>query len=909
MKTLRLIWTTWRLVGGPRPAARADADRGLGRRPDRIPRIGVPLAIVCAIAGAGPGPLPLARAADYYVDGSNPACSDAGPGTQAAPYCTIGAALAAHHAAGTTIDVMPGAYHEQVTVPASGSSGSPIVLRGLGAQGRPVLIDGADDFSDPARWVQSSGDVWLASSVTWSPLQVFADGARVAASSGPADSLPPRRFLYVAGTGLYVNAGGGNPGLHQTMVGHRPYGFYVSGRSWVTIDGFTVTRCEARGIQLTSASSQIEVLHDAVSFAQRYGIQAAGCSAVHIASCVVGDNGDHGIALTAGTTGCVIEDNESFRNVLPSQREANGLYLFGCPGNLIRRNRFHDNQDTGLQLQSGSNDNLSIENLSWNNGDHGYDHLMATGNVHIGDVAYGNYKDGFSIEGNASGQTLYDCIAVNNGLTTNEFDLWVDQGSSVGFVSNDNVFWNSTSQPPVKYITTLYSSVAAYSAASRQDTRTIQADPRFVDPGHGDFHLMAGSPAIDDANSGVPDWPATDADGRPRVDDPATPNRGLGPIHYADRGAFEYEPGGSGIPPPVARLSITPSAGDAPLAIMADASGSYDPGGTITSYRFDFGDGTAAGPQAGPTATHAYAAGSWDASVTVTDSAGGAGSATAHVDVASNDGGPNLVGNASFETDSAGWAPLGGAILRRVRGGLDGNYSLEVQGPSGTTPFGVTDQPNWVTSTAAAGALYRINAWVRSATGAGRATLRVRETSPKHKVWTSVSPALVLSPSWRLLTLDLVTHAAGSTLDLQIQDQPARSTESFQLDAVSIRLVSGAVPARVAAAAQETQDGPARADSTGSEAFTRGIVSPNPFRDAARLAFATSRPGPVSVRIYDVGGRTIRTLLDQVPVSAGLHTIPLNGRGDDGSVLTAGLYFYQIRSPDGLRVGRFVITK
>ncbi len=59
----------------------------------------------------------------------------------------------------------------------------------------------------------------------------------------------------------------------------------------------------------------------------------------------------------------------------------------------------------------------------------------------------GNYKDGFSIEGSATGTRLYNCIGVNNGLTTNEFDLWVDSGSASGFVSNYNVFWNSTSQP------------------------------------------------------------------------------------------------------------------------------------------------------------------------------------------------------------------------------------------------------------------------------------------------------------------------------------------------------------------------------------------------------------------------------------------------------------------------------
>jgi len=165
----------------------------------------------------------------------------------------------------------------------------------------------------------------------------------------------------VVGNGLYVNAGGGNPGGHQAQVGHRPYGFYVSGKSWARIEGFTVRRCDDRGIQLTSAASNVSVLNNVVSFSGRYGIQAAGCSAVRIASNVVSDNADHGIALTAGTTGSTIEGNESFRNARPTARAANGLYLYGASGNLIQRNRWHDNQDTGEQIQSGSNGNVSID--------------------------------------------------------------------------------------------------------------------------------------------------------------------------------------------------------------------------------------------------------------------------------------------------------------------------------------------------------------------------------------------------------------------------------------------------------------------------------------------------------------------------------------------------------------------
>ena len=477
----------------------------------------------------------------FYVDVSNPACSDHGPGTEARPYCNISDALEGHAGAGTTFIVKPGVYHERVTIPASGTPDSPLVFR---AAGDGVVIDGADDYSNPTRWVPYSGDVWVAASVDWTPRQVFADGARLAASGGSPANLAPGTFRWMNNLGLCVNVGGGNPAGHQIGVGRRKYGFVAYAEEWVTIEGFTVTRTEDRGIFLSDDCANVNVLRNTVTFANKYGIQATRGSALVIGSNTVSDNNDHGISITNGVTGSVIEDNESFRNARPGIRAANGIYLYGSPGNTLRRNRLHDNQDSGLHIQTGSNDCVSYLNRSWNNGDHGYDHIEATGTIHVRDVAYGNYKDGFSIEGESPGTQLYNCIAIDNGLTTNEFDLWIDLGSTPGFISNYNLFWNSTPQPPVKHITTLYSSLAAYSAASGQDTQSLQENPRFVDPAAGDFHLNAGSPAIDNADSGVPNWPSTDAEGDESADDPMRPDAGVGPIAYADRGALEYRPAG-----------------------------------------------------------------------------------------------------------------------------------------------------------------------------------------------------------------------------------------------------------------------------------------------------------------------------------------------------------------------------
>ncbi len=66
----------------------------------------------------------------------------------------------------------------------------------------------------------------------------------------------------------------------------------------------------------------------------------------------------------------------------------------------------------------------------------------------------------------------------------------------------------------------------------------IHLNPLLVDPGEGDLHLGEGSPCIDAANG--PAAPALDIDGNPRVDDPDSPNTGVGPP-WADMGAYEHQ--------------------------------------------------------------------------------------------------------------------------------------------------------------------------------------------------------------------------------------------------------------------------------------------------------------------------------------------------------------------------------
>jgi hypothetical protein len=72
--------------------------------------------------------------------------------------------------------------------------------------------------------------------------------------------------------------------------------------------------------------------------------------------------------------------------------------------------------------------------------------------------------------------------------------------------------------------------------------------------------------------------------------------------------------------------------------------------------------------------------------------------------------------------------------------------------------------------------------------------------------------------------------------------------------------------------------------------------TPNPFNPTTTIAFDVATPGVVTIRIYDVSGRLVRTLTDGERPQ-GRHTEVWDGRDNRGSAVRSGIYFYRMTAP------------
>jgi len=544
-------------------------------------------AILMALSTASP-----AASATWIVNGASPSCSDSGPGSAAKPLCTIGQG-ASRAVPGDTVLVQAGTYREEISPAASGVSGAPITFE---AAGPGVLVLGTRDVSDPADWSKTSSAAWMRSYASSSPpAQVFLDGARLVAAPDLA-GMTSGSFHYDPSLArLYVDIGGENPGVgHRIEAGARAFGFLLSGKAHIVVDGFEILYQNRTGIR-AGACSAIALRNSRISGTGVYGIEVDGCTGpvlvegndVSLSATeglrIQSSNGttvrgnashhniSHGIGVRSASASLIV-DNTVHSNRDPEMRRTSGLDLsVGSTDNLVQGNTAYGNDDSGIDVYGASHRNILTRNVSFGNGDHGFDVNASEEVSCVSNTAYGNADSGFNFENAAINARFMNNIAADNGLRTATFNLLVGSSSAPGFFADRNLLWKSAPGDQVRYGGTNYATLALLRQQTGLEAHGLEADPLFRDAASGDLHVLGSSPAVDSADASAPGFTQEDRDGLSPQDVLFVPDTGAGLPTFADRGAYEYDDPGPGEPGADVPLTLARTGSDLTLSWGATA--------------------------------------------------------------------------------------------------------------------------------------------------------------------------------------------------------------------------------------------------------------------------------------------------------------------------------------------------
>jgi len=91
------------------------------------------------------------------------------------------------------------------------------------------------------------------------------------------------------------------------------------------------------------------------------------------------------------------------------------------------------------------------------------------------------------------------------------------------------------------------------------------------------------------------------------------------------------------------------------------------------------------------------------------------------------------------------------------------------------------------------------------------------------------------------------------------------------------------------------------------ESFTLQQNYPNPFNPSTTIKFSIPESGEVSLKIYDVIGKEVATLVDEFK-SVGNYEISFNSNAN-GLNLSSGIYFYQLKINSKIETRKMILLQ
>jgi hypothetical protein len=84
---------------------------------------------------------------------------------------------------------------------------------------------------------------------------------------------------------------------------------------------------------------------------------------------------------------------------------------------------------------------------------------------------------------------------------------------------------------------------------------------------------------------------------------------------------------------------------------------------------------------------------------------------------------------------------------------------------------------------------------------------------------------------------------------------------------------------------------------------------PNPVRSSTTIRFVLPAAERVTLRIFDVMGRLVRTLADRHPFEPGMNALVWDGTNDFRAPVASGIYFYGIQTGSLAKIRRMLVIR
>jgi len=496
-------------------------------------------------------------ATTYYVDNCVSVGNDRNNGTSTStPWLTINKVNTSKFNPGDSILFESTCtWREQLTVPSSGSSGSPITFGAYGTGAAPI-ISGANLFTS---WTLSSGSVYYTSYST-APNQVFEDGGRLTQSTvGTASLTAGQWYLDTVNSRIWVYlTAGDSPSGHTMEASQRQYAIYGSGISYVTISGLEASESNGAGSSEEAGSgihcntctnllvTGVTVLYNyndgvrldygsnnVVSYSRAAYNGANGFANYGAASLfdhlvayynnqLAGGDGEQsygaGIKFDSAPNQ-IVQYSTSYGNGVgqsPVSAAVDGIWCDTCgSGFTAQYNLVYDNTGEGIFVEANSGQISVLYNVVYGNLDWGIElaadntSIPMSGSIVAGNTSYGNAGaqiaiDAANFPGGCVNNLVYNNIAFQVSGNT-PFRVY-GGCENPGTNGSGNVYtYNNFGTATTNFIEwghgVLYSTYSSWETATGNCgtvgcSHSIEAAPTFANASAGQFWLTSGSPGI-----------------------------------------------------------------------------------------------------------------------------------------------------------------------------------------------------------------------------------------------------------------------------------------------------------------------------------------------------------------------------------------------------------------------------